>query len=231
MRKIDKSAILSLKYKEWEEGLEVDKHPKYASSSKNKYYHDIKMSLLYCQKGLCAYTEQLLCDTKYLDQENWDNERYTKVLSSEDRYAIQGDLEHFDSSLKTNNAWLWDNLFVVATHNNCRIKGSKPIKPILKPDSPNYDPYKYLTFDSEEGIFGANRILDDAEKEDVEYMIRTLGLNCIANERKRQIKQWLDMRDMGMEVDAYRYVTAWEMTKDNLESNVNIKGNEVEEGD
>ena len=218
MRKIDKSTVLSVKYKEWEEGLEVDKHPKYDTSSyKKKYYDDIKMNLLYCQKGLCAYTEQLLCDKKYLDQISWDDEKYIKVLSTEDKHSIHGDLEHFDASLKTNNAWLWDNLFIVATHNNCRIKGSKPIKPILKPDSPNYDPYKYLTFDSEEGIFGANGALNDAEKEDVEYMIKTLGLNCIADERKRQIKQWLDMRDMGMDVDAYRYVTAWEMTN-NLES-------------
>jgi len=216
MRKIDKSTILSVKYKEWVEGLEVDNHPEY-NSSKNKYYHDIKMSLLYCQKGLCAYTEQLLCDTKYLDQANWDSEKYIKVLSIEDKHAIQGDLEHFDESLKSDNGWLWDNLFVVVTHNNCRIKGSKSIKPILKPDSPDYDPYKYLTFDSEEGIFGANGALDDAKREEVEYMIKTLGLNCIADDRKRQIKQWLDMKDMGIEIDVYRYVTAWEMTN-NLES-------------
>ena len=215
MRKIDKSTILSSKYKEWEEGLELDKHPEY-NSSKNKYYHDIKMSLLYCQKGLCAYTEQVLCNSEYIDSENWDEGKYTKTLTPDDKNAIQGDLEHFDESLKPKNGWQWDNLFIVATHNNCRIKGSKPVKPILKPDSHDYDPYKYLTFDSEEGIFGANGALDDLEKEDVEYMIRTLGLNCIADERKKQIKQWLDMRDMGMEVDAYRYVTAWEMTKGNF---------------
>jgi len=214
MRKIDKSTILSSKYKEWEEGLEADKHPEY-NSSKNKYYHDIKMSLLYCQKGLCAYTEQVLCNSKYIGSENWDEGKYTKILTQDDKNAIQGDLEHFDESLKPKNGWQWDNLFIVATHNNCRIKASKPVKSILKPDSPDYDPYKYLTFDSEEGIFGANGALDDSEKEDVEYMIRTLGLNCISDERKKQIKQWLDMRDMGMDVDAYRYVSAWEMTKGN----------------
>ena len=211
MRKIDKTIILSKKYKEWEGGLEADSHPEY-NSSRNRYYHDIKMNLLHCQKGLCAYTEQLLCDKKYLDQTCWDDEKYTKTLSTEDRHAIQGDLDHFDESLKVNNGWLWDNFFVAATHNNCRIKGSKEVKAILKPDSPNYDPYKYLTFDSEEGIFGANGALNDAEKQAVEYMIKTLGLNCIADERKRQIKQWLDMSELGIKVDAYRYVTAWEMT-------------------
>jgi len=211
MRKIDKSTILSTQYKEWEEGLETDKHPAY-NSSNNKYYHDIKMSLLYCQKGLCAYTEQLLCPNSYIDIANWDEKKYTKVLTSEDKNAIQGDLEHFDESLKPKNAWLWDNLFIVATHNNCRIKGSKAVKYILKPDSDDYDPYKYLTFDSEEGIFGANGALSKTDREDVEYMIKTLGLNCIADDRKRQIKQWLDMRDMGMSVDVHRYITAWDMT-------------------
>jgi len=211
MRKIDKSTILSTQYKEWEKGLETDKHPAY-NSSKNKYYHDIKMSLLYCQKGLCAYTEQILCDSSYIDIANWDEEKYIKALTTDDKNAIQGDLEHFDESLKPKNAWLWDNLFIVATHNNCRIKGSKAVKSILKPDSKDYDPYKYLTFDSEEGIFGANGALNETDKEDVEYMIKTLGLNCIADDRKRQIKQWLDMRDMGMDVEAYRYLTAWNMT-------------------
>ncbi len=215
MRKIDKSTVLSSKYKEWEEKLGIDNHPQYNSSS-NKYYHDIKMSLLYCQKGLCAYTEQLLCDTKYLDVTSWNDGEYSKELTTEDKHSIQGDLEHFDESLKANNGWLWDNFFVVATHNNCRIKGSKPIKDILKPDSPDYDPYKYLTFDSEEGIFGANGALNDNEKVDVEYMIKTLGLNCISDDRKRQIKEWLDMRDMGINFEVYRYKTAWEMTKNNL---------------
>ncbi len=211
MRKINKSTILSQKYKEWVEGLEKDKHPEY-NSSNNKYYLDIKMSLLHCQEGLCAYTEQMLCDVAYIDSVNWSRGKYSKVLTQEEKNSIQGDLEHFDESLKEKNAWQWDNLFIATTHNNCRIKGTKAIKTILKPDSEAYDPYKYLTFDSEEGIFGANGSLNDIEKEDVEYMIRTLGLNCIADERKRQIKQWLDMRDMGMDVNTYRYLTAWEMT-------------------
>ena len=210
MRKIDKSIILSTKYKEWEEGLEKNQHPKY-NSSKNQYYHDIKMSLLYCQKGLCAYTEQLLCDQKYLASTNWAEGKYAKALTADDRNSIQGDLEHFGESLKADNAWLWDNLFIVSTHNNCRIKGKKPIKNILKPDSPDYDPYKYLTYDSKEGILSAKGGLSDSDREEVKYMIEVLGLNCISEDRKRQIQQWLDMTELEMEVDAYRYVTAWEM--------------------
>ena len=48
MKKIDKTNILSTKYKDWEEGLES--HPVY-NSSNNKYYKDIVMNLLYVQKG------------------------------------------------------------------------------------------------------------------------------------------------------------------------------------
>ncbi len=211
MRKIDKSTILSKKYKNWIEGLEVDSHPKYNSTA-NEYYSDIKMSLLHCQQGLCAYTEQVLCANKYIDAAHWDTEKYIKELTQDDKNSIQGDLEHFDESLKPKNAWLWDNLFIATTHNNCRIKGSRSVKSILKPDSTDYDPYKYLTFDSEEGIFGANGSLSDSEKEDVVYMIRVLGLNCISDERKRQIKEWIDRHDMGMKVEPYRYLTAWDMT-------------------
>jgi hypothetical protein len=148
MKKIDKSQILSKDYKEWLENLENNNHPKY-NSSNFKYYNDIKMSLLYCQNGLCAYTEQLLCDSKYITDDNWDEKKYKRSLSKDDKNSIQGDLEHFDESLKKNKAWSWDNFFVVATHNNCRIKGTKAIKYILKPDDENYDPYKYLEFDFE----------------------------------------------------------------------------------
>jgi hypothetical protein len=212
MRKIDKSTILSTNYKAWVESLKEDNHPEYRSN--HKYYRDIKMSLLYCQKGLCAYTEQMLCDATYLGNTNWHSEGDYRQLSQDEWHTIQGDLEHFDESLKANNGWAWDNLFVVDSHVNCRIKRSNPIKNILKPDSDDYDPSLYLTFDSETGIFSAKGGLSATDKDDVEYMITTLGLNCIADERKRQIKQWLDMREMSMGVNAYRYITAWAMTID-----------------
>jgi len=217
MRKIDKSNILSKEYKEWLDGLVDKEHPEY-NSSKFKYYNDIKMSLLYCQDGLCAYTEQLLCEDKYISIDNWNDDKYIKELTEEDKHSIQGDLEHFDESLKSKKAWLWSNLFIVATHNNCRIKGTKAIKDILKPDSKNYDPYKYLDFDYETGIFTPNINLSKDEKEDVIYMIRILGLNCILNDRKKQLKDWIDMNELGLKVTPYRYLTAWDMTLKKLDN-------------
>lgn len=213
MQKIDKSQILSNNYKTWHDGL-GDSHPIYNSSS-NKYYDDIKMSLLYCQKGLCAYTEEILCDEKYFDISNWDNVKYNTSLTIEDKDKIQGDLEHFDESLKPQKAWLWDNLFVVHTHINCRVKHTKPVKNILKPDSPTYDPYKYLDFDYETGVFFPNINLLENEKKEVSYMIEILGLNCLFSQRKKQLQEWKDRIDVGLSVNPYRFITAWNMTLKN----------------
>lgn len=217
MRKLDKSTILSQSYKTWLDSLEDDKHPKYNSSS-NEYYFDIKMSLLHCQNGLCAYTEQQLCDTAFTTIDNWNEEKFNKTLTEEQKYSIQGDLEHFDESLKPKNGWSWDNFFVVDTHANCRIKGTKSIKKILKPDSFTYDENKYLQFDFEAGVFSPNNDLSDKEKEDVKDMIKTLGINCIYAQRKKQLEEWKDRLEVGLDVVPHQYVTAWKMTLDKLTS-------------
>ncbi|MDQ7047586.1 MAG: hypothetical protein Q9M39_08165, partial [Sulfurovum sp.] len=78
--------------------------------------------------------------------------------------SIQGDLEHFDESLKTDNGWLWSNFFVVNVHSNCRIKLRKSIRNILKPDSANYSPNTYLNFDLETGFFSPRQDLEEEEK-------------------------------------------------------------------
>lgn len=215
MQKIDKSTILSNNYKEWLDTL-GDNHPSYNSSS-NKYYNDIKMSLLHCQKGLCAYTEELLCDERFIKIENWDENKYKKELTKLEIDEVQGDLEHFDESLKPTQGWLWDNFFVVNTYVNCRIKLSKSIiKGILKPDDENYDPYKYLSFSYETGIFSPNVSLTKEEQENVKYMIEILGLNCIHIKRKKQLKEWMDRYELGLPIDNYQFITAWEMTLNNL---------------
>jgi len=217
MRKIDKSQILSKEYETWLEELKGKEHPKY--SSKHKYYFDIKMSLLYCQKGLCAYSEKELCNPKFITLENWNEDRYKRELSREEKGSIKGDLEHFDESLKSKKAWLWENLFIVDTHINCRIKGQKSIKSILKPDSPNYDPYKYLDFDFETGRFIPNMSLSQQEIEDVLYMITTLGLNCYASERKKQLENFIELKELGSKRKPHEYITAWKMTLKLLEEN------------
>lgn len=214
MRKIDKNEILSIEYKEWVEGLKT--HPKYYSS--HKYITDIKMSLLYCQKGLCAYTEEALCDIEQLDIKHWKEGVYTLELDNQN--LINGDVEHFDCLLKEDKAYLWDNLFMVNSNINCRVKGTKPVKNILKPDDENYDAYKVLEFDHRINRFIPNLTLSKEDKEDVLEMIETLGINSNAFKRAKQIKSLIE--DFELKVTLSQpdeYITSWKMTLSNLKNN------------
>ncbi len=209
MRKIDKSQILSKNYEEWLNNL-GEEHPKY-NSSNNKYYNDIKMSLLYCQKGLCAYSEELLCDLELIKKENWNEEKYITNLKKQD--LVNGDLEHFDESLKDKQAWLWNNLFFAQGDINRKVKCSKAVQLILKPDSKEYDPYKYLEFDYKKNIFSANKNLTDNEKDDVECMISTLGLNRNGFKRRREIHRLIKSFEFELELEEpIEYITSWKMT-------------------
>lgn len=215
MQKIDKSNIRSTIYKEWLENLNSD-HPKYSSS--HKFVKDIKMSLLACQNGLCAYTEELLCDRALLSEDNWINGEYVGDLNNQN--LVNGDLEHFDCTLKEKHAYLWDNLFMVNSNINCRVKGTKPVDNILKPDLCTYDPYHYLQFDDENNMFIANQNLPNDEKTRVEEMITILGINSNAFRRARLIKDLKENIELGLSLtEPDEYITAWKMTKKNLESN------------
>ena len=55
MKKIDKSKILSEEYLNW---MDESKRDDLTYDSSHKYIKDIKMNLLHCQNGLCAYTEE-----------------------------------------------------------------------------------------------------------------------------------------------------------------------------
>ena len=213
MKKINKTVILSKNYEKWLTSL-GDEHPKY-NSSKNKYYNDVRMSLLYCQDGLCAYTEEQLCDTELIKPENWNDEKYTKILDNSTN-LINGDLEHFDESLKEKQAWLWDNLFFVQGDINRKVKCSQSIQEILKPDAPDYDPYKYLSFDHKLNLFTANDDLTQEEQDDVECMIRTLGINANGFKRQKMINRLVKALENNIELEEVsEYITAWNMTLKN----------------
>lgn len=213
MQKIDKSNILSTRYKKWVEDNEGD-HPEYSSS--NTYVKDIKMSLLACQKGLCAYTEELLCDPKLIDPSNWSDGMYSKVLDKQN--LVNGDLEHFDCTMKDTQAYLWDNLFMVNSNINCRVKGTKTVDNILKPDTSEYDPYKYLKFDDDLNLFLAHDDLLKNEKDRVENMIKTLGLNSNSFKRARQIKNLKEDYELDLPLQKpHEYITSWNMTLSNLQ--------------
>lgn len=212
MRKIDKSTILSKVYKVWEEALENNhqNHPKYNSSA-FEFYKDIVMNLYHCQNGLCAYTEKAILLNGF-EQDKWSEEgRYINSIPFH-----FGELEHFDESLKVNKAWLWDNLLMVESKIN-RKKSTKTVDTILKPDSPEYDPYKLLAYNHEEHIFYPNPTLDENQIKRIKEMIDILGVNYVKDWRKQYILERTKAIEFGLEPEPVKeYVTAYEMTLRNL---------------
>ncbi len=140
MKKIDKTKILSTEYKSWLDTINSE-NKKHSESS--KYFIDVKMNLLHCQKGVCAYTEMRLCNPSILTEENWLNGRYNNK-----KVKIIGDLDHFDPKLKKEKHWNWNNLFMTF-HEVNNIKGQKNITNFIefKPDNLNYSPENIFDYD------------------------------------------------------------------------------------
>ena len=180
MRKIDKgrSRILATVYKEWLEELEKNNktHP-----HTDTYYVDVLMNLLHCQNGVCAYTEELLCEPELLGRKNWQKGRY-----KEKQPERLGEIDHFDPKLKKELYWQWENLFVVLERIN-RLKGKKAVDGMFKPDSPGYDPGKYLEYDVETHRFRPHGdIKDKGLKKSVERMLKILNINYGPIHHKRR---------------------------------------------
>ena len=170
MQKIDKTFILSSEYKQWEESMR-ETHTPY-NSSNNKYYYDVVMNLLHCQKGVCAYTKMSLCDEKYYKEEYWKDGKY--IISKPE---FMGALDHFNPALKKGKGWLWDNLFVVQKDINDKAKRNRPVDDILKPDSVMYDPFSLLEYDEKVHVFIANTDLEESLQVRINDMIEILGIN------------------------------------------------------
>jgi hypothetical protein len=215
MRKIDKKKILAKEYKEWVDKLNRDKvvHPQ----KNNTYYYDVLMNLLYCQKGVCAYTEMFLCSDHLLDENNWENGRY-KFNKPE----CLGELDHFDHKLKQDKHWEWDNLFVVLEKVN-RRKGTKEVDDILKPDSPGYDPMVFLEYNEKYDTFIPHTgIRDEGTKERIQRMIEVLQLNFdpVRRERRRFLKEVFKSQNMDEPIKIDRFFTAYQMAAAEKKENV-----------
>jgi len=208
MRKIDKTKILSTQYKKWVDRLNRDKveHPK-----KRTYYNDVMMNLLHCQKGVCAYTEMIICNPELLAEENWKNGRYKS--KKVDRL---GSLEHFDPRLKKDKYWEWDNLFAISLDINVK-KGAQEVDDILKPDSPQYDPFKLLEYNERTHLFVPHRDIEDMDlRERIKRMLKVLQVNqnTVCYHRKTFFYRiaWQDEVNIEPEINcfftAYQMVTA-----------------------
>ncbi len=169
------------------------------------------MNLLFCQKGLCAYTEVQLCPQNAIEISNWENGKYKFTYRAND-----GQLEHFDEKLKSKDKdktgikdWLWSNFFMIDSDTN-RRKGIKEVNYILKPDSDDYDEFTLLDYDIESHRFTANSSLPKEKKEIINNMINNvLGINFpnLIDKRRKTIIQAIEF---GTDIIETQFPTAFE---------------------
>lgn len=209
MRKIhkDKSKILSTAYKKWVDKLDNDnkKHPKRSDT----FYIDVMMNLLHCQKGVCAYTEMFLCESKLVTVDKWEKGKYT--IENPGRF---GEIDHFNPSMKKDKCWEWDNLFVVLGRIN-KLKGKKKVDERFKPDSPGYDPKKFLEYHVKTHRFRPRPdIKDSTLTKSIENMIKVLNINYgpICHERKSFLTKMFVYRKVNRPIKIDRFFTACRMT-------------------
>ncbi len=223
MRKINKAEHLSIAYFDWISNLSKNQHPKY-NSSQNDFYKDIVMNLLYCQKGICAYTEIFLADIKHWNKDNWKDGKYIS------NYTNKGQLDHFDPSQKGNNGWDWDNFFVVDSDTNMKIKNKKSVNSILKPDLLEYSPSGLLCYNWITHQFIPNyKLKNDVNYNLVKEMIIVLGLNfdAIIDARRIYFSPIEDRIKKGLsnyeseKISLYQFFTAFEMSKSYFEKLTN----------
>jgi len=226
MRKIDKSKILATAF---ENDLKIfvaenGKHPHYEKDDtfKRKHYTSVFFNLLACQKGLCVYTEALIASEDLLFDEFWENGIFKKEIQTK---TLDGDIEHFNPDLKENQGWEWSNLFLCSTHINRKIKGRNKVDDVFKPDNPNYEPTKYMTFNFKTQLFVPLPKIEDENKElfeKVKNMISSLGINS-ETIKSRRTEMLLRMKtDIQNKLKTVQYVeknelkeffTAFEMSK------------------
>ena len=147
------------------------KDTKYESSK--GFYYDIVAELLLIQDGLCAYTERLLYNVEEVRALEWKDGKLRSPFPK-----VDGDLEHFDPTLKERKGWLWDNFFMADHKVNLKWKGTKSVDKILKPDQPEYDPFHLFKYDFDTHLYLPNsKNLTVAEIERVKKMLLILGIN------------------------------------------------------
>jgi hypothetical protein len=224
VRRIDKTRILSTEYKNKIEAY--DKVGKNHPGDSWEYRTDVVMNLLYCQEGLCAYTEMPLCNPDLLKKTNWENGRYVKeekrnkcgqpVYYNREGKDIdhEGTLDHFDPKLKEKQFWKWENLFVIRFKTNIDKRQVK-VYDILKADLPDYDPFKLLAYDIDANFFCPHPALDKEEAVLVDYMIDALQLNRlhVYTEREKYLNKVRTLEELDKYFTPKCFITACKMVK------------------
>lgn len=199
------------------------------------YHKDVLVSLLYCQNGLCAYTEKRLLSRTQEEMQNlFINGEYS--LTNEEGNKIKpdevfADIEHYRGHLKKTNGWDWDNLFAVCDSVNRNIKRVEEPKfekkcqekgwnfddlmLLLKPDGEGYEMDKFLEYDKDSHKFTARLDLENKLAEQIESILVVLGINCapIRNERISRIETWLLLIKKGETPLINEFPTAFEFCR------------------
>lgn len=171
------------------QGKNNGKYPKYNSSY--KYYTDVFVNLLICQKGLCAYSEMAL-DFGYSEKNEanfWENNRFIG-----EKPNIDADIEHYKAKSNCNQEcdWDWNNLFLVSIHINQRIKRDKPVFAFMNPNNKEYSPKKYLLYNFDTQMFIPKPSLDNKTYNEVDETLNTLGINTSETVKSRRKTLLLD---------------------------------------
>jgi hypothetical protein len=215
MKKIDKSKILATQYHTWLKKLKKEDEIHYDTSKyRTAHYLDVLLNLIIIQDGLCAYTEFRLVDQDKIPQLKaaFVAGKYTST-KPESSFEI----EHFNSALKSIKGWEWSNLFAVYDSINTKVKRIQEsklgINNILKPDTKQYDPNKYLDYDIDLHIFFPAEHISKAEQKNVIDMIQVLGLNWgqIKMKREEFIKQQIFKREHNTPTNIHQFITAYNM--------------------
>ncbi len=228
MRKIDKQNTLATKFAQ-------AKKPTHYNSTDFRYYLDVLMMLLWCQDGLCAYTEKRVLDlsqteiAQLFEAGEYHLKEGNKKVKPTDIFC---DLEHFNSILKDAQGWDWDNLFAVDDSVNRNIKRKEEPKLIekclsknwdfnevmhlLKPDGINYIWDKYLTYNPKTHLFEVNEnVEDDILADQISAVMKVLGLNCepIKRERIKALERGLNELKEGKTPQIDEFPTAFHFCK------------------
>jgi hypothetical protein len=230
MRKIDKTNQIATAFQN-----SVKPNQYEGGTFSNRYHKDVLASLLYCQEGLCAYTEKRLLHKSQEEMSNLfvngeyqlKDEKGNKIKPDE----VFADIEHYRGHLKKTNGWDWDNLFAVYDPVNRNIKRVEEPKfekkcqekgwdfdslmLMLKPDNIDYEVDRFLEYDIETHKFTARLDLDDVLAEQIEHILMVLGINCapIKNERIDKIETWLNKIKQGEKPTISEFPTAFEFCR------------------
>lgn len=201
-------------------------HPDYSKGGfRSQHYLAVFFSLLHFQKGVCAYTESLLTSNEeYLDAQKSFVEGKIKVGIT--RKGIDADIEHYDPDLKVCYGWSIDNLFLCRVVVN-REKSNKPVLSELKPDNPEYSPWKYLRYNFSTHRFVPNpAIEDEGLRNAIKHQLdNVLGINAetIISGRSTMLTTFHKYISLGVktfeeirESDLTQFFTAFDMSEEEL---------------